>query len=212
MNLFSSLSELIFPSRCLGCGALGLEICSNCRRQWHPHLYKTWSGIHPSFPIFSSIKYSPIAGKVLLAAKEGNLKVADDLIFQALSHSLSKCMEEIGRAFLIPIPSRKSVSRLRGRQFIFDLSERLSAHSGAPTFNNLVHTRKVRDQSTLDIRGRKENLEGALKSQRYLSGRAILVDDLITTGATLNEAARALRQAGIEVAAAVTACVAQPLR
>jgi predicted amidophosphoribosyltransferase len=147
-----------------------------------------------------------------LGAKEGNLKVADDLIYQALSHSLTKCMEEMGRAFLIPIPSRKSVSRLRGRQFIFDLSERLSAYSGVPTFNNLVHTRKVRDQSTLDIRGRKENLEGALKSQRYLSGQAIVVDDLITTGATLNEAARALRQAGIEVAAAVTACVAQPLR
>ena len=212
MNFFSSLSELIFPSRCLGCGALGLEICSNCRKQWHPHLYKTWSGNLPSFPIFSSIKYSPIAGKVLLGAKEGNLKVADDLIYQALSHSLTKCMEEMGRAFLIPIPSRKSVSRLRGRQFIFDLSERLSAYSGVPTFNNLVHTRKVRDQSTLDIRGRKENLEGALKSQRYLSGQAIVVDDLITTGATLNEAARALRQAGIEVAAAVTACVAQPLR
>jgi len=121
-------------------------------------------------------------------------------------------MDEIGTALLIPIPSRKSVSRLRGRQFILDLSERLSLYSGAPTFNNLEHTRKVRDQSTLDLRGRRENLEGALKSQGYLSGRAILVDDLVTTGATLNEAARALRQAGIEVAAAVTACVAQPLR
>lgn len=212
MNLFSSLSELVFPSRCLGCGALGLEICSNCRRQWHPHLYKRWSDLSPSFPIFSAIKYSPIAGRVLLAAKESNLKVADDLIYKALSHSLDKCMDEIGTALLIPIPSRKSVSRLRGRQFILDLSERLSLYSGAPTFNNLEHTRKVRDQSTLDLRGRRENLEGALKSQGYLSGRAILVDDLVTTGATLNEAARALRQAGIEVAAAVTACVAQPLR
>ncbi|CAN2209680.1 ComFC Predicted amidophosphoribosyltransferases [Candidatus Nanopelagicaceae bacterium] len=212
MNLFSSLSELVFPSRCLGCGALGLEICSNCRRQWHPHLYKRWSDLSPSFPIFSAIKYSPIAGRVLLAAKESNLKVADDLIFKALSHSLEKCIDEIGTAFLLPIPSRKSVSRLRGRQFILDLSERLSLYSGAPTFNNLEHTRKVRDQSTLDLRGRRENLEGALKSQGYLSGRAILVDDLVTTRATLNEAARALRQAGIEVAAAVTACVAQPLR
>ena len=212
MHLFSSLSELIFPSRCLGCSALGLEICSTCRKQWHPHIYKSWSHQSPSFPIYSSIQYSPIAGKVLLAAKENNLRIADDLILSALSHSLDICLSNVGQAVLIPIPSRKSVARLRGRQFIYDLSEQLSLQSGAPTALNLAHTRTIRDQSTLDIHSRQENLKGALKSLRFLSGRAILVDDLITTGATLNEAARALRQAGIEVAAAVTACVAQPLR
>jgi predicted amidophosphoribosyltransferase len=43
-------------------------------------------------------------------------------------------------------------------------------------------------------------------------GRALLVDDLVTTGATLNEAARALRYAGIEVIGAVTAAIAQTVR
>jgi predicted amidophosphoribosyltransferase len=51
-----------------------------------------------------------------------------------------------------------------------------------------------------------------MKSLSFLSGRAIIVDDLVTTGATLQEAVRALRDRGIEVAAAVTACVAEPLR
>lgn len=227
MNIFSTLSELIFPDRCLGCAALGIEICSLCRKQWHPHIYRTWSTSVPTFPIYSAIKYSPTAGKVLLSAKENNLKVADDLIFSALSHSLNICLDDLAMkdlsmkdsgmkviesAFLVPIPSRKSVARLRGRQFIVDLSERLTLESGVPTLLNLTHTRKVRDQSTLDALGRQANLEGALKSLRNLSGRAILVDDLVTTGATLNEGARALRQAGIDVAAAVTACVAQPLR
>lgn len=217
MNIFSTLSELIFPNRCLGCAALGIEICSLCRKQWHPHIYRTWSTSAPTFPIYSAIKYSPIAGKVLLSAKENNLKVADDLIFSALSHSLNICLSDIGQkgiadVFLVPIPSRKSVARLRGRQFIVDLSERLTLESGKPTLLNLTHARKVRDQSTLDALGRQANLEGALKSLRNLRGRAILVDDLVTTGATLNEGARALRQAGMDVAAAVTACVAQPLR
>jgi predicted amidophosphoribosyltransferase len=81
-----------------------------------------------------------------------------------------------------------------------------------PINENLSHTRSVRDQSSLDAKSRFTNIDGALTSQKFFSGKAILVDDLITTGATLNEAARALRVQGIEVAAAVTACVAEPLR
>jgi predicted amidophosphoribosyltransferase len=50
-----------------------------------------------------------------------------------------------------------------------------------------------------------------MKALRYLSGKAILIDDLVTTGSTLDEAGRALREIGIDVAAAVTACVAEPL-
>jgi predicted amidophosphoribosyltransferase len=50
-----------------------------------------------------------------------------------------------------------------------------------------------------------------MMAMKYLNGKAILIDDLVTTGSTLEEAARALREKGIEVVAAVTACVAQPL-
>ena len=95
---------------------------------------------------------------------------------------------------------------------MLELSKELTASTGMPTYENLIHIRKVRDQSALDARARIKNLEGALKGQRYLSGKAFLIDDLVTTGATLHEAARAMRDLGIEVAAAVTACVAEPLR
>ena len=77
---------------------------------------------------------------------------------------------------------------------------------------NLTHLRKVRDQSSLDARRRHENIAGSLVSMHYLNGRAIIIDDLVTTGATLQESVRALRLSGIEVAGAVTACFAEPLR
>jgi predicted amidophosphoribosyltransferase len=207
-----ALQELIFPVRCLGCSALGLSICSLCRRDWHPHIFTRNSLSNPKFPIYSAIQYSPIAGKVLLAAKENGLVLADELILDALKKSLSYCVKEQGIGMLIPIPSRPSIARLRGRQFMRELSEQLSMSTGLPTYENLIHVRKVRDQSALDARARVENLAGALKGLRYLSGKAFLIDDLVTTGATLHEAARALRELGIEVAAAVTACVAEPLR
>jgi len=212
MKSLHALQELIFPVRCLGCSALGLSICSSCRRSWHPHIFRTLSRSAPYFPIYSSIEYSPIAGKVLLAAKERGLIQADELILHALKRSLFHCVQDEGVGMLIPIPSRPSVARLRGRQFILELSRQLTASTHLPTFEILTHIRKVRDQSSLDAKARVENLAGSMKAMRYLSGKAILIDDLVTTGATLAEAARALREQGIEVVAAVTACVAEPLR
>jgi predicted amidophosphoribosyltransferase len=149
---------------------------------------------------------------VLLAAKERSLIQADELIVSALKRSLFHCVQEHGIGILIPIPSRRSVARLRGRQFVSEISQQLTFASRLPTIENLTHLRKVRDQSSLDAKARVENLSGAMTALRYLSGKAILIDDLVTTGATLQEAARALREKGIEVAAAVTACVAEPLR
>ena len=212
MKSIHVLQEIIFPSRCLGCGQLGLEICSLCRKNWHPHIYRQWSQHLPTFPIYSAVTYSPIAGKVLLAAKENNLVIADQLIYKALGHSLTFALREIGGDFLIPIPSRRSVARSRGRQFIAALTYQLSAETGLPAYENLEHIRRVRDQSSLDAKSRFHNLDGSMKSLNFLSGKAIVIDDLVTTGATLQEAVRALRDRGIEVAAAVTACVAEPLR
>jgi predicted amidophosphoribosyltransferase len=206
-----SIQELIFPSRCIGCSALGLTICSTCRRHWHPHIYRTWSHSSPHFPIYSAVPYSPVAGKVIFAAKENGLINADTLIASALIHALGYCIKEQGQGFLIPIPSRKAVARLRGRQFVADLSRKLSEETGLPIFENLRHTRVIRDQSSLDAKNRFININGALIAVKHLNGKAFLIDDLVTTGATINEAARALREKGIEVAAAVTACVAEPL-
>jgi predicted amidophosphoribosyltransferase len=212
MKALRALQEIIFPSRCLGCGLLGIEICSQCRGHWHPHIYRQWANSLPTFPIYSAIIYSSVAGKVLLSAKENNLEVADQLLTKALGRSLGHFQREIGGDFLVPIPSRKSVARSRGRQFVAALSHQISESSGVPIYENLHHIRRVRDQSALDAKARACNLDGSMESLNYLSGRAIVVDDLVTTGATLREAARALREAGIEVAGCVTACVADPLR
>ena len=212
MKSLKSLQEIIFPVRCLGCSALGLEICSQCRSKWNPHIYRSWSRTSPYFPIFSSIQYSTVASKVLLAAKENNIKLADDLLVQALQRSFHFCAKERGVGVLVPIPSRHAVARSRGRQFITELSLRLSKGTGIETIEMLSHIRKVRDQSSLDAKQRLVNIEGSMKSLRYLSEKVILVDDLVTTGATIHEGARALRENGIEVIAAVTACVAEPLR
>ena len=213
----ASLSELIFPSRCIGCSALGIALCSKCRRGWNPHFYQTRLPVRDSqtnLTVTSSVVYSDIASKILLAAKESHIKSADALLAEAIFHSLTLILRNEWIDSLVPIPSRKSAARLRGRQFIEEISNLVSLRSGIPVRSILTHQRKVRDQSGLHIQERRNNLDGALVVQgnRGGFGRTLLVDDLVTTGATLSEAARALRYAGIEVVGAVTAALAQPVR
>ena len=211
-----ALSELIFPSRCLGCRQLGIGICSECRASWHPHIYRSnvfASGI--SFPVYSAVAYSPVAQKVLLGAKEAALHDADQLIHQALTHSLAYFYSEIGIADLVPIPSRKINTRKRGRDFILEQTYELSQQPSVQVRAILSHARRVKDQTTLNSRSREINLSQSMKCANQVESSnipVIIIDDLVTSGATLREAGRALSAAGYKVIGAVTACVAKPLR
>ncbi|CAB4869195.1 unannotated protein [freshwater metagenome] len=218
MRALGSLSELIFPVRCLGCSVLGIEICSSCRTLWSRHIYRTESSFDGrKFPIYSSVKYSAVASKVIMKSKEDALSIADNLIISSLDHALTYFQKEIGSGFLVPIPSRMSASRKRGRKYINRMVEGL----GITPLDVLSHSRAVRDQSTLHAADRIKNLDGALfvnpQTQKIFSKSdpaisVIIIDDLVTTGATLSEAARALHAGGFHVLGSVTACLAKPVR
>lgn len=122
---------------------------------------------------------------------------------------------EQGIADLVPVPSRKSATRKRGRDFMVENALALADQPLVEVRAVLEHVRRVRDQSTLSSREREINLSGALRAANSPVQEnipVIIVDDLMTTGTTLHEAARALFSAGYDVIGAVTACVAKPLR
>lgn len=158
--------------------------------------------------------YSPTASKILLAAKERGLKGADDLVIDAIVHVLSQANFDKHNIRLVPIPSSQSARRRRGRSFIVDVASSVSAQTSFPLSDSLELVRKVRDQSGLHASARARNMQSAfaIKAGAYPRGDLILIDDVVTTGATLRDAARALTSQGFQVLASVTACVAQPLR
>ena len=210
MRLFSDFKYLLFPTRCFGCRELGYSICSQCRKLWNPHLYK--SRIF-DVAVYSAIPYSPVAKNILLSAKEQNIKSADQLVQIALSASLQELFQKHARCALVPIPSRRSSNRRRGRDFINEMAISVAKDFGVAVLPLLEHQRIIRDQSKLNIASRRQNLEMALSIKpefrgKYLGEKVVILDDLVTTGATINEANRALTRGGFAVQAAATACVA----
>jgi predicted amidophosphoribosyltransferase len=210
MRLFSDFKFLLFPTRCFGCRELGYSICSKCRKLWNPHLYQ--SRVF-NLAVYSAIPYSPVAKNLLLAAKEQGIKSADQLVLTAMKTALRETFQRYPRCALVPIPSGRSANRRRGRDFINEIAISVARDFGVAVLPLLEHQRIIRDQSKLNIAGRRENLAMALsiKSEflgNYSGEKVVILDDLVTTGATINEANRALTRGGFEVQAAATACVA----
>ena len=161
--------------------------------------------------------YTPIASKIILSAKENGLEGADDLLIAAIEHVLSKARLDKGYFTLVPVPSSKQSQRRRGRSFIVDLTNAISRRTGIAVNDCLQISRRVSDQAGLTRLQRSANMYEAfsLKPGAILRGDAIVIDDVVTTGATLQEAVRALNSQGFHAfgsVCAVTACVAQPLR
>ena len=211
MSVIGELSQLLFPTRCYGCNAIGLSICSSCRREWHPHFYTTHvQGIK----VHSAVIYSPTASRIIMAAKERGLKGADELIVDAIVHVLDKANFDTFNVRLVPIPSSAPNRRRRGRSFIPEICKQVSAITSIPVIPALTINRAVKDQSSLSAKARLTNMRGAfsISTNTHPRGDLILIDDVVTTGATVSEAARALNSQGFHVLASVTACLAQPLR
>jgi ComF family protein len=217
MAIFTALNQILFPSRCLICSTLGDSLCTQCRVEWRfAHLKSSYLHQGTFLNVLSSIEYSSSARAILLAAKESQISSADLLIQSALHYAISATLKNTWVDAIVSIPSRPSVVRKRGRHFLAEITQSLANDLGLNHLQLLRHTRTVKDQSGLHQRERWNNLEGAFvvpsEEKRYSGMKVLLIDDLVTTGATLVEGARALRYAGIEVISGVTACIAQPLR
>ncbi len=109
---------------------------------------------------------------------------------------------------VMPVPLHPS--RLREREFnqALLLADRIACSLGLPlAFEYLMRVRATRPQTELDRTERARNVRRAfaVRETADLKGRRVLlVDDVLTTGATVNECARALRRAGVKAVSVLT--------
>ncbi|NHI17439.1 ComF family protein [Microbacterium excoecariae] len=196
---------LVLPVGCAGCGAPGEAVCRLCRGACRPAPHAialpgdagtAWAGL----------AYDGVPARVLRALKQsGRTGVA-----RALAPALAAALEAAsdgGPVWAVPVPQRPESARRRG----FRVAELLLGAAGVCPRRALRWRRAVDDQRGLGRDAREENLAGALVADGSCAGRVVLVDDVLTSGATLAEAVRAARHARLTVVG-VAALAATPAR
>jgi predicted amidophosphoribosyltransferase len=191
--LLRELADLVLPRTCLGCGAPGELLCRDCVPPRHA-LRVPMTGP----PVFAATAYAGTARAALLAYKErGRRDLAAplaDLLAVAVRAVPGARGEDVS---LVPVPSSRAAARRRGGDHMRRLARAVARRVGVPAAASLRLTRTVRDSAGLGRAGRTDNLAGALAATRPHGGNvAVLLDDIVTTGATAREASRALRAAG----------------
>lgn len=197
LNLIHNILNFLFPQKCLACGVKNEILCKNCLKIF------PYTNVDESSNVFSATNYNyePARKTIWLLKYRGARNLAEplaELIYQRLPlKNLSSQTEWV----IIPIPLSKK--RFKGRGF--NQSELIAQHL-AQKLNIKIDTNilyKIKHTpSQVDIKNREERLKNiknsfALKNNESIKNKnIIIIDDVTTTGATINEAKKILRHNG----------------
>jgi predicted amidophosphoribosyltransferase len=181
---------VLFPVDCAGCGAPDRSVCDACAAALaEPMITSTTPG---GLRVRSAVRYEGTARHLLLALKEDNRTDVATTLARTLAPLLDPALS------LVAIPPSPAAWSRRGYDPVRLLVRGRSLRA-------LEVTRQTNVQKSLTEAERAHNRAGSLRARGSLAGlRLAIVDDIMTTGATLDEAARAIRAAGGEPIEAVT--------
>lgn len=210
-KIYHSISHLFYPHLCLQCG-IGVEngkfLCG-FHEAWLLHLFENESGgdyILSKFPSIIPIVFA----YSICPYKKGTLphKLIHEFKYRSRPEIAFWLGEWMGKKFLenftsqsivdyiVPIPLTKERQKKRGYNQAEKIADGISTITGIPVLNNLLVRKKfIVSQTKLNVSGRKENVKNSfgIKDDSMFNGKHFLiVDDVLTTGATVLEVVKLL--------------------
>lgn len=210
---YMNILDIVFPRVCVGCGREGKYICEACQRKiivpeqicpmcskpsldgWTHTRCRRWSGME------RLIVGLPYRGVVQQCLKKVKYKSAWDILdflyrLQTIDVRLQNCL-------ITAVPMWREKERERGFNQADIVAVMVAENNKVPYLVTLERTRETKPMFGLKKKDRRENVEGAFKitcqqTNKLAGKRVILVDDVWTTGSTMRECAKVLKQGGVE--------------
>lgn len=207
-NVLKSALDLLYPRRCVGCGAFDTWLCGPCDAAMTPttagdrcpNCTARWAGGLNCPRCFACTSLDRMAGAFDMEGPARQLvhglKYRGVTDLAALMAERMKQLNAVGEFDVaVVVPLHRSRRRRRG----FNQAEEILRRLPWPgPDGQLVRLRKTETQVGLHSSERRSNVSGAFawRGESLAGRRVALVDDVITTGATVNECARVLREHG----------------
>ncbi len=199
-NFFCSILDQLFPRRCIGCQQEGIDACAACLS---------------TLPQAS--KWMDIDGLHVWSAYDYNASGIDRYIqawkYRGVTTFIGDWLAlvvwpAIDADLIIPVPLHRRRLLERGFNQAETIAKHLGRVSGAP-LSQAKRKRFTKAQAQCDGEERRRNVKGAfaIEEQAVRGKCVLLVDDVVTTGSTLNELAQALQAAGAKEVSAI--CLAR---
>lgn len=225
-----NIQYALYPPRCLLCdapGSAGRDLCPACLEEL-PHnplacplcalpLAVQEAGVcghclQQTAPLDGStipFRYAAPLDHLLLGLKFSQQLINARLLGALLADALQARGEELPDC-IIPVPLHPARLRERGYNQALELARPVAERLGVPLREGLVvRVKSTAAQSTLERQERKKNIRGAFALRGDLPDHIAILDDVVTTGSTVNELARVLRRGGAK-RVVVWACARVP--
>ncbi|MFS0852475.1 ComF family protein [Microbacterium sp. 179-I 3D4 NHS] len=194
--LTEELLAFALAATCAGCDEPGTVLCPDCRRRLRPDrvLLRTPAGLR----VRALLPFEGVAARCIRRLKGDGETLLARPLGEALAATFPNDLS--APALVVPVPTSRAAFRRRGYR-VPDLLIRRAGRAPSPLLRAVG---RRADQRGLGVAQRADNVRGSMRARRRGDGASVvLVDDVVTSGATLDEAARALRAAGFDVLSAV---------
>ncbi|HTI29768.1 MAG TPA: ComF family protein [Methylomirabilota bacterium] len=201
------LLDLLLPPSCAGCGRFGARLCRDCLASFRSATAPEdrFAAADPGTLVGDALElavaafvHAGILRRVLQRLKYGGSGSVAEPLGRAAAPALEALTSLCGPLPLIPVPVHEARRRQRGYNQAALLASALGRETGLEVVDILERRRSTARQHGLGRAARLHNLRGAfaLRDGARPPPRVILVDDILTTSATMESCALVLREAG----------------